>query len=128
MKSRVFKKDEFREFIKTLKEGQIKHWKTVADSIGVDQDTITYWKSLPEAQDAMSIGIINALEQMEVSGKKDWRMWRETANILALGLNPEKKVAVEVNDPRKDILDKYLGGNDAGQTEEAESRPPADSA
>jgi hypothetical protein len=29
------------------------------------------------------------------------------------------KLVVEINDPRKEILEKYLGGKNAGQTEEA---------
>lgn len=37
----------------------------------------------------------------------------------ALKARITKKVAVELNDPRKEILEKYLGGNDAGKTEEA---------
>jgi phage terminase small subunit len=39
-----------------------------------------------------------------------------------------KKVKVELDDPRKDILKQYLGDTDAGQTEKAQSRPSKDTA
>lgn len=129
IKSRVWKKDEFREFIGILKEGQIKHWKNVAEAVGVSHDTIEYWRTLPEAQSAISLGIVNALEQMEASGKKDWRMWRDTANILALGLNPPQKVegSLKVN-PAKEILRAagLLEGDNDGQAD-SDSQGTSDS-
>ena len=40
----------------------------------------------------------------------------------------ERKEVVLGVDPRKDILRQYLGGDDAGQAQEAESRPSEDTA
>lgn len=39
-----------------------------------------------------------------------------------------ERLKLEIDDPRKDILNKYLGGDDAGQAQEAESRPSEDTA
>lgn len=121
IKTKVWKRDEFREFIKTLKEGQFKYWYVVAESVGVSPETIVYWKQLPEAQNAMAIGIVNALENMETAGKKDWRMWHETAKTLMNGLNPAQKHEVKLTDTRKAILARYgLGEQDVRQTQEIE--------
>jgi alkylated DNA nucleotide flippase Atl1 len=106
-------KDKFREFVKTLKEGQVRHWVEVATAVGVSEATISQWKRLPEAQDVISIAVINTIENMETAGKKDWRMWE--AKLKMLGVNPPQKVQATIDDPRKAILDKYLGGEDAGE-------------
>lgn len=119
-KNRNFKKDEFSEFIATIKEEQIAHWENVAEAIGVARSTIQRWRELPEAQDAITIGITRTLEQMENAGKKDWRMWAEKLKML--GVNPPQKIQAEVSDSRKIILDKYgLGEGYAGQAETTES-------
>lgn len=112
---RVFKKDEFREFISTIKGEQIAHWENVAEAIGVARSTIQRWRELPEAQDAITLGIAHTLEEMERSGAKDWRMWE--AKLKMLGVNPPQKIQAEVNDPRKPILDKY-GLDNAREAEE----------
>lgn len=115
----IYKEKEFKKFIEAIEEGQQPFWKEIADAIGVDQDTITAWKELPEAKKAIQRGIQNTLREMEGAGRKDWRMWE--ARLKMLGINPAIKVDAKVSDTRKDILSKYglLEGDDAGQTKEA---------
>lgn len=103
----VYKELEFNKFLKTIEQGQVGHWQEIAEAIGVDADTITKWKATPEAIKAKQVGIDYALKQMEMAGKKDWRMWQEKLKML--GINPPQKVDARINDPRKGILDKYLG-------------------
>lgn len=107
----IYKEMDFARFIKILEEGQVEHWIEIAEAIGVDKNTITVWKELPEAIEARQKGIKNALEQMQLSGKKDWRMWE--AKLKLLNLNPVTRI--ELNDQRKKILEKYLDG---GQTDD----------
>lgn len=78
----VYRKEEFKAFLETIRHGQIPFWSQIAEAIGVDRDTIAYWKTLPEAQQAISEGLAYALEQMSVSGKRDWRQWHEKAKML----------------------------------------------
>lgn len=81
-----YKDQEFSAFIKLIKNGQVAHWQTIAQILGVDEDTITKWKRTPQAQEAISKGIATALKAMESAGKKDWRMWE--AKLKMLGINP----------------------------------------
>lgn len=111
----IYKQEEFKAFIKTIEEGEVAYWSQLAEALGVDNDTITAWKKLPEAQEAIKKGITHSLKQMEVVGKKDWRM--HEAKLKMLGLNPVQKIKAEINDSRKEILDKY-GLNNDRQTEE----------
>jgi len=115
----VYKDVEFQEFIKEIEKGSIAHWQEIAEALGVEADTITRWKKLPEAVDAQRKGIANALAGMETAGKKDWRMYE--AKLKMLGINPAIKVDAKVTDTRKDILSRYglLEGEDAGQTKKA---------
>lgn len=106
----VYKKEAFAAFIKAIENGEVAYWQQIAEALGVDADTITAWKELPEAQEAIQKGISNALRQMEISGKKDWRMWE--SKLKMLGVNPPAKHDVNVRDFRKDVLDKYLNGSD----------------
>jgi len=62
----------------------------------------------------VTVAIMNALQ-----GDNKWAEW------LAKHGYGTKQV-IEVNDPRKEILDKYMGADDVGQTPQAESRPPTD--
>ena len=119
-------KDKFRDFIKALKEDQVRHWVELATAANVSEATISRWKQLPEARKHLDLAVINTIENMENAGKKDWRMWADKLKML--GVNPPQKVEAEINDVRKEILDKYMGVDDAGQTKEAKSRPPTNSA
>lgn len=116
----TYKKSEFKKFLGTLKWGSTAHWVDIAKSIGVDDDTLRAWRELPEAQEAIQEGIDNAIASMKQAGSKDWRMWE--AKLKMLGVNPTSKVEVDINDPRKNILEEYkLGADGAGKTQEAES-------
>lgn len=112
-----YKKKEFDAFIKAIDEGQIGHWVEIARALNVDDDTITAWKKLPEAQDAIQRGIDHALKCMQQAGARDWKMWE--TKLKMLGINPATKIDANVNDPRTEILNKYLGSKDAGETKEA---------
>jgi hypothetical protein len=85
-----YKNLEFKQFLKTIKNGQAAHWIDLALAIGVDQDTITAWKKTPKAQQAIQDGIDHAVEQMITVGAKDWRMWE--AKLKMLGVNPANKL------------------------------------
>lgn len=115
----TYKKSEFRKFLNTLKWGSTAHWVDIAKAIGVNDDTLRAWRELPEAQAAVQEGIDNALASMQQSGNKDWRMWE--AKLRMLGVNPADKHEVIVDDKRDKILDKYLGGSDAGKASETKS-------
>lgn len=114
-----YKKKEYKAFIAAISEGQVGHWVEIARALSVSDDTITAWKKLPEAQVAIQKGINNALEGMKEAGAKDWRMYE--AKLKMLGINPATKIEATVDDPRKEILNKYLGGEDVRETQEAQS-------
>ncbi len=116
----VYKDIEFAEFIKEIEEGSIAHWQEIAEALGVDADTITKWKSMPEAIEARKKGISNTIASMTKAGTRDWRMYE--AKLKMLGINPPQKIEGEIKDSRKEILGKYgLEGEDAGQAKEASS-------
>lgn len=124
--TKMRKSAEFKAFIETIKAGQISHWATIAEVLGVDKTTIIVWKRMPEAQEAIKQGIDYALAQMEQAGKKDWRMWE--SKLKMLGVNPankfEGKVAtINITDR---ILKEFGLSNDDGQNQEAENDTPQD--
>lgn len=114
-----YKEKEFKAFIKAINEGQVGHWIEIARALNVSDETIIKWKKLPEAQEAIQKGIDHALQCMQQAGSRDWRMWE--AKLKMLGVNVAAKVDITLNDPRKQILDQYLGEEDARQTEETTS-------
>lgn len=79
----VQKQVEFSEFLKLIEEQSVPDsWELIADAIGVHRNTITAWKKTPEFQKALARGIKNAIANMESSGRRDWRMWREKIALL----------------------------------------------
>lgn len=122
----VIKKTEYKAFIKHLKYGSAAHWVEIAKALNVDNDTITAWKKLPEAQMAIQEGIDQAIMAMEQAGRKDWRMWE--AKLKMFGVNPPQKIEAVIDDPRQKILGQYMGGKDAREAEEATDRPSTDTA
>lgn len=86
----IRKNNEFRAFIKMLQDGTVAHWQDIADVLGVENDTITNWKKLPEAQEAIKKGIDRALSGMERAGGHDWRMWE--SKLKMLGIVPREKI------------------------------------
>lgn len=91
----VYKKEEFEAFIDLLRGESAHHWSQIANTLGVDKDTITAWKKLPQAQKAIRDGIEKALEGMTEAGGKDWRMWE--SKLKMLGLAPIEKSDVTSN-------------------------------
>lgn len=95
----VYKEDEFETFISLLEQGDIENWGVVADALGVNRDTITAWKRLPKARKAIAEGINRSLKQMETTGKRDWRMWREKAKVLGVIETERNLLATDPNSP-----------------------------
>ena len=89
---------EFEEFIRILEGEQIEHWTELAKVLGVNNDTITAWKKTKEAREAIAKGIKKALSEMEKSGRKDWRMWREKVKML--GVNDVEKQDITTDGER----------------------------
>ena len=88
-KRRVNKKLEFEAFLDLLRGESAHHWSQIANTLGVDRDTITAWKQIPQAQKAIRDGIEKALDGMTKAGKEDWRMWE--SKLKMLGLSPIEK-------------------------------------
>lgn len=101
---KIVKTEQFNAFIKAIKAGQISYWKSMAEGLGVDRETIRIWSKTPEAQEAIKQGMDHALAQMEIVGRKDWRMWDRRLQIL--GINPANKVEAEVK--KIDITERIL--------------------
>jgi len=104
----IRKKQEFLAFIKTIKGGTVCHWQDIANAIGVDNDTITAWKRLPEAQEAIKKGIERALNDMQRAGKKDWRMWE--SKLKMLGIIPKSRKELDITTTGKELPIPIMGG------------------
>lgn len=103
MPKEPYKKKEFEAFIKTIHQGQVGHWVEIAKALNVDNDTIGAWKKLPEAQEAIQKGIDHALDRMQESGAKDWKMWE--SKLKMFGINPATKAEVELSSPARGVLE-----------------------
>ena len=101
----IYKEAEFQTFLNLIEGGQIQHWVEIAKIIGVDKNTISAWKKLPEAQNAILEGISSSLSKMEQAGKNDWRMYEAKLRMLGLSDKPELKVQFS-NDPAEEVLKK----------------------
>ena len=102
----VYKKNEFQSFLDLIERGQVKHWVEIAKVLRIDQDTVTSWKKLPEARQAIITGMVDALNNMERAGKNDWRMWHTKLKMLGVSSRTEVEVKV-LRDKRREILNKY---------------------
>lgn len=111
-----YKDKEFEAFISAIDSGQAGHWVEIARALNISEDTVVKWKKEPEAQVAIQKSIDNALRTMQEVGFKDWRMWE--TKLKMLGVNPATKIEAIIDDPRSKILDKYMGGNRAGEAQE----------
>lgn len=87
--SRVNKKPEFEAFINLLRGEAVYNWSQIATALGVEKNTITEWKKLPQAQKAIRDGIEKSLEGMTKAGKDEWRMWE--SKLKMLGVSPVEK-------------------------------------
>lgn len=111
----VYKDIEYAEFIKTIKEGQVAHWKQIAEALNVDQDTITRWKNTKEAQDAINDGIAHALACMTQAGARDWRMWE--TKLKMFGINPATNLDVKSGGQPITALVEFIGSDDKEQSD-----------
>ena len=93
----IYKEEQFEQFLKTIEETTAPHWVDIANAIGIDQGTIIAWKKHPRAQEAIRKGIEHALKQMEQSGEKDWKMWREKLNMLGVKEQKEGTLSQQFN-------------------------------
>lgn len=85
------KKVEYEAFVKLLKEGiPTQSWAMIAQALGVDADTISRWKKLPEAKKAISKGLQMGIEQMVRAGKNDWRMWERYLEMNGAPVKPTR--------------------------------------
>lgn len=108
----VRKKLEFEEFIKMIEKRQVHTWVMCAKVLGVRPATISEWKKYPEARKAIISGIENALENMELVGKNDWRMWREKLRLL--GVDKEIELSDEDEDNKIEVIMRdYRSGREA---------------
>src|SRR3990167_7000058 len=82
--------ERFNKFVTLLSEERLPHWQNIGEALGVTGGTITQWKRHPKAQAAIIKGIEFALQQMETSGKKDWRMWAEKLKMLGVKTKDEQ--------------------------------------
>lgn len=105
----VIKKQEFNAFLKAIEYKQAAHWVDIARAVGVTQDTITAWKKLPEAQEAIARGMQKALDDMEAVGRKDWRMHYEKYKLLSTPQQQAENINFIVA-----ILNKYGGTRGGG--------------
>ena len=60
-----YKKKEYKAFVSAISEGNVGHWVEIARALNVSDDTITAWKKLPEAQEAIQKGINESLGRNE---------------------------------------------------------------
>lgn len=99
--TRPYKKEEFDAFISTIKGGAVGHWVQIARVLGVDKDTITAWKALPQAQKAIKDSVDSTMEKMMEAGKDDWKMWESKMKML--GVSPIEKAETDVTSGGKPI-------------------------
>lgn len=122
-KLNVYKKAEFRAFLKSIRTGQWGYWSEIAKAVGVDNDTITKWKKLPEAQEAIKQGIDHSLAEMERVGARDWRMHAEKLKMLGVSGVDKSEVKVQKIDVTERIL-KEIGLLNDNETKTATPNTP----
>ena len=94
----VRKDTEYERFLSAVENNQIPaEWELLADALGVHRNTIGQWKKRPEFQEARVKGIEHAINMMEHSGKRDWKMWREKIAMLTNEKKPDVQVNMQVN-------------------------------
>lgn len=103
----VYKKEEYEEFLKMLKDGKIdENWSIIAEALGVDRETLVRWRKKPEARRAINKGIQEALKGMINAGSDDWRMWRERLKMLGVKDVQHLEQKIDASDDIKDLLNK----------------------
>jgi len=99
----VYKEEEFQAFLKFIEASHAQYWNRIAELLGVDKNTISAWKKLPEARAAIIKGISHSLSEMERTGKNDWRMHH--AKLKMLGFTEKVEIDARIkSNPVEDIL------------------------
>lgn len=119
----IYKKEEFSAFIQNIRAGQLGHWQEIAKAVGVDPDTITKWKKLPEAQEAIKQGIDHSLAEMERVGARDWRMHLERLKLFGISGVDKSEIKVQKIDVTERIL-KEIGLLNDNETKTATPNTP----
>ena len=88
----IRKKAEFLAFLDSIRGSTVAHWIQIAETLGVNKDTINRWKKYPEAKEAIRKGIKRAMNGMKRAGKGDWRMWE--SKLKMLGISPIEKADI----------------------------------
>jgi len=78
-------------------------------------------KGYVEYKGAPLKAIIGTAVRKAINGDKQWADWLANNGY-------GQKLHVEMNDPRPEILGKYMGGKDAGEASETEGRSSSDPA
>lgn len=107
-----YKTQQFQAFLELVRTGKkLEYWEQIAEALGVHKNTITAWKETEEGKTAIAEGIITALENMEKSGKRDWKMWAAKASMLGVNINKTSEtnvsVGVQINQ-EKEVSDEQL--------------------
>jgi len=106
-----YKREEFEAFIELIKGPAVAHWVQIAQALGIDKSTIMEWKKHPLAQKAIKDGVEIALERMEKSGVRDWKMWE--SKLKMLGVSPIEKSDITSGGKPIPILGNALHPNDS---------------
>lgn len=97
-KTRVYKEREFRRFLYYAEIASSSSIRDMAKLVGVDKDTIMEWEKTPEAIEAKERGIRKVIDNMEKTGKHDWRMWETRGKFL--GLSPVDRKDITSDDEK----------------------------
>jgi len=119
---RVEDKYSFKEFVKRLEKDQVGHWSEIARATGVSEATISNWKKLPEAQQAMERAIQRTLKEMENAGRKDWRMWEKKLKLLGVDAPEKVEHTGSSENPIELIINKYGEGGGIDKLPTTEER------
>ena len=93
--SRVYKEQEFADFIDFIKQGLWRNNKLLAEICSVDEDTISAWKKKPEAIAARKLSLADTLRTFKNRGDVEKRLKEQ-----GMEFDPDKveaKVTIEVS-------------------------------
>lgn len=98
----IYKQEEFKTFLNVLKQYSkdgiiLGSWSAIAESIGVNRDTIADWRNQPEAKELLLEARLKILEKMKKVGKDDWRMWLQMLKLL--GMDAPERIDATISSP-----------------------------
>lgn len=104
--TKPYKIDAFETFITLVESGvPVTSWGSIANDLGVSEDTITNWKKTDRYKMARTTVLRNVISKMVEVGYMDWRMWDRYNKLL--GIDAVEKHDLTTNG--KDIVP-ILGG------------------